>query len=96
MHHITRQILEQAVQEQERNHRFDTHEVIKAVMRLAPQDYVRELYNYVESEDPFKPVHGAIGSELAQMQGVLRQQHNKVESMNVRGQMSLAETWERI
>jgi hypothetical protein len=95
MDYITRQILAQAVQAQESN-RFDTHDVIRAVMRLAPQEYVYELYHYVDTEDPFKPVHGAIGSELAQMQGLLIQQHDKVETMNVRGQLSPVETWERI
>jgi len=95
MNHITRQILEQAVQAQESS-RFDSHDVIRAVMRIAPQEYVRELCDYVDTSDPFKPVHGAIGSELAQMRGIVRQQHNKVQTMNVRGELSPVETWERI
>jgi len=95
MRYIDRQILMRAVQEQ-LSARFDTHDVIRAVMRIAPQEYVRELYEYVKTEDPFKPVHGAIGSELAQMQGMVRQLHRKVETMNIRGQLSPAEEWERI
>ena len=95
MNHITRQILEQAVQTQESS-QFDSHDVIRAVMRIAPQEYVRELYDYVDTPDPFKPVHGAIGSELGQMQGIVRQQHNKVQTMNIRGELSPVETWERI
>lgn len=95
MQYIDRQILTRVVQEQESG-RFDTHDVIRAVMRMSPQEYVRELYHFIDTEDPFKPVHGGIGAELAQMGGVVRQLHSKRETMNIRGQMSPAEEWERL
>ena len=95
MQYIDRQILIQAVNAQDSN-RFDTHDVIQIVMRDNPQDYVRELYHHIDSSDPFKTVHGAIGRELAQMQGVVRQLYRKAGTMNVRGNISPAEEWERI
>jgi uncharacterized protein with ATP-grasp and redox domains len=94
MQFITREILIQSIQSQDGS-QFDTHEVIKGVMRIAPQEYVRELYEYVNTEDPFKPVHGQIGAELSRMTDVVRQLYTKEKSVNIRGQESPAEVWER-
>lgn len=91
MNFLADDVLRQAVEPQDRT--FDTHDVIHQVIRLFPQEYVRELFRYVDTDDPFKPVHGQIGQRLATLNSI--EQRGKTTSLNIRGVESVCESWRR-
>jgi len=46
---------------------FDSHEIILAVARDNQQDYVHDLYRWVNSEAPFKRLHSQLGKRIKEI-----------------------------
>jgi hypothetical protein len=83
MQHITLDMLRISVDAMKDT--FDSHEVIRYLMRAYPQEYVRELYSRVLLPDPILTTHSEIGRALARL-GTL-EKTARVESRNVRGEV---------
>ena len=96
MKYLIPEIME-AVVAQISDREFDSHTVIRELMRRHPQAYVRELYEHRENEDPIHVTHAQIGRILTQLKSIKKL--NRVDSPNVRSQ-DLGGTenqrWERI
>lgn len=73
---------------------FDSHAVIQDLMTHHPQDYVRELYENVQSADPIWATHFAIGRALEQIPGI--EKDVRVSSVNVRGQVTQNQQWRKL
>ncbi len=97
MEHITDDVLRRAVANLSRP-RFDSHELFRAIMRVAPQAYALELYRCAEVDDPFVPLHLQIAQRLANpaLNDVARATGDKQESTNIRGLESPCEVWETV
>ncbi|HYO68272.1 MAG TPA: hypothetical protein VEU33_19545 [Archangium sp.] len=67
------------------NDTFDSHEVIRHIMRAYPKEYVRELYSRVLLPDPILTTHAEIGRALGRLEMI--EKTNRVDSRNVRGEM---------
>jgi hypothetical protein len=90
---ITDGVLGEAIQEQE-NDEFDTHDVIFWISRNRPRPYVQDLYLALQDDgDPFVSLHTAVGRRLAALTDLVRQQHRKRRSANVRGEITECEVW---
>ena len=96
MQHITDAVLRRAVLEIPVN-RFDSHDLYKAIMRVAPRAYAFELYRCADSDDPFEKLHPQIARRLAthDLHDLCRQTYQKQISQNVRGQDTRCEVWEK-
>jgi len=93
---ITDAILEEAVRAQPTDE-FDTHDVIFWISRNQPRPYAQDLYLGLQDDnDPFVSLHTAIGRRLAALGGIVRQQHRKRRSPNVRGGVDACEVWQRV
>jgi len=96
MVHISDAILQSAVDAIPEG-RFDSHRVIRQVMRIRPQEYVRELYERVSQKDPIRSTNAEIGKALAQL-GTIKKL-DKIQSSNVRSEPSEDtdnQAWERL
>lgn len=93
---ITDAILEEAVRAQATDE-FDSHDVIFWISRNRPREYVTDLHAALgDAGDPFVNLHTAVGRRLAALPNLLRQQHRKRRSMNVRGEETECEIWQRV
>jgi hypothetical protein len=89
MPHISKQMLIDAADAMPRQ--FDTHDLIEALQRSNPQEYVRDLYRFVHHADPFTSLHAEIGRRLL---GVISlEKIRKVRGRNVRGRISASQQW---
>jgi len=96
LNHITDTILGEAVQAQP-DDEFDTHCLINWICRHRPREYAVDLHAaLVDDGDPFVSLHTAIGRRLAALPSIVRQQHRKRPSMNIRGESSPCEVWRRV
>ena len=91
MNHLTDAILAGAVPGLPNT--FDSHELIRAVMTTHPQEYVRELYNQVNADDPIQSAHAAIGLALHRIPSIAPTR--RVNSVNVRGQTTENQEWQK-
>lgn len=97
MTYLTDEILRQAVEEQTKNE-FDTHDLIFTLMTDFPHDYIRQLHECLDHEDPFIKLHTRIGQRLArkELHGTLKQFHKKRRSRNCRGKDDECEMWAKV
>lgn len=64
---------------------FDSHDVIRILMRDNPCDYVRHLYAQLHTQDPIQQGNALIGRMMSEKAGNLRiQKTTKVGSPNLR------------
>ncbi|MGE6761933.1 hypothetical protein ACQKGO_28225 [Corallococcus interemptor] len=63
---------------------FDSHDVIRRIMRAHPQEYVHELYSRIHLSDPILTTHAEIGRALGRLGTI--EKNDRVESRNVRGE----------
>jgi hypothetical protein len=99
MQHLTDQILANAVATiiaRQNRLDFDTHELIRVIMRLNPKEYVAELYLWVHTDDPIIVAHSQIGIALANHSVPGIKSAGRHASLNVRGENTQCEIWERI
>ncbi len=82
MNHITEEMLRSSVQAMP--DQFDSHDVIRHIMRTWPRLYVHELYSREQLKDPIMATHAEIGRALARL-GLL-EKTDRLESRNVRGE----------
>jgi hypothetical protein len=95
LQHISDAILGQAAAAQPADE-FDSHDVIFWVSRNRPREYAADLNAALADDgDPFVNLHTAIGRRLASLPQ-LAQQHRKRVSMNVRGEQTECEVWQRV
>ena len=73
---------------------FDSHDFIKQIMTIAPQAYVKELNRFVDRPDPITIAHAQIARWLHSFTTV--KSSGKVVSINVRGQETSNEQWEKV
>jgi hypothetical protein len=73
---------------------FDSHAVIRGLMTIYPQEYVREEYTNVSNPDPIRETHRQIGIVLLGVPSI--RPTRKVNSPNVRGPITENQKWEKI
>lgn len=73
---------------------FDSHAVIRGIMTVFPQEYVREEYANIDSPDPIRETHRQIGVALVSVP-VIRPTR-RVNSPNIRGPVTENQEWEKI
>ena len=97
MVYLTDEILRRVVQEQSEDI-FDSHDLIFTLMTDFPHDYVRQLHECLDHEDPFIKLHTRIGRRLAskELSDALKQLHRKRRSKNCRGKDDECEIWEKV
>lgn len=97
MYYITDYVLRIAVADIA-DSRFDSHDLYRAIMRVAPRAYARELYRCVDDDDPINRLHREVAQRLAmpELSGLCRQRHEKRTSLNIRGQRTLCEVWDKV
>jgi hypothetical protein len=98
MEYLTDDILESAIRLQRRRI-FDTHDVCFTLMTDFADDYIRELYQCLESsQEPFVKLHTDIAKRMASrdFRHVVRKHGGKHESMNCRGKKDECQVWEII
>lgn len=91
MNHITLPMLVDAVAAQ--GAVFDSHAIIRWLMTNYPQEYVRDLFECVASDDPIQTAHAQFGLALHEVPGI--RPDSKVKSMNVRGQVTENQQWRK-
>jgi len=96
MAHLTDEILRGAVERQLKDE-FDTHDLLSTLMTDFGLDYVRQLDECVEHEDPFVKLHTRIGRRLAsnELNDAVQQLHKKRRSKNFRGNIDACEIWRK-
>jgi hypothetical protein len=72
---------------------FDSHQVIRGLMIVYPQEYVRELYECVADPDPILAAHAAIGQSLYDVPGI--EAAGEVKSVTVRGTIAKNKLWRK-
>lgn len=72
---------------------FDSHAVIRGLMTLFPQEYVREEYANVGNPDPIRETHRQIGIALLGVPGI--RPTRRVNSPNIRGPVTENQEWEK-
>ncbi|MFL5352997.1 hypothetical protein [Archangium sp.] len=82
MNYITVEMLRSSVEAMP--DQFDSHAVIRHIMRTWPQLYVHELYSRERLPDPIMATHAEIGRALARLGSL--EKTDRVESRNVRGE----------
>jgi hypothetical protein len=92
MEHLTEEIFQIAINSMESS--FDSHEIIKFIMKNYPREYVLDLCGYSNNDDPILVMHQQIGRKLAR-QNTIRS-NGEVKSENIRGGKTLNEKWTRI
>lgn len=93
MDHITPDMIRVSVDAM--NDTFDSHEVIRYIMRAYPQEYVRELYSRVLLSDPILATHAEIGRALGRLETI--EKTARVESRNVRGEVDTGnQEWKKL
>jgi hypothetical protein len=88
---LTDEILGEAI-EQMSNPTFDSHEIIRHLMRRHPREYATDLH-MTAGQDPIQTLHATIGRRLTSF-GVI-EKTGSVKSMNVRGEVSDNEGWRK-
>jgi hypothetical protein len=73
---------------------FDSHDVIRVIMTNNPQEYVRELYEWKDADDPIQAAHADIGESIRAVEGVVPT--CKVDSMNIRGRVTKNQQWRKL
>jgi hypothetical protein len=93
MDHITPDIIRASVNAM--NDTFDSHAIIRYIMRAYPQEYVRELYSRVLLPDPILTTHAEIGRALGRVEAI--EKTARVESRNVRGEVDTEnQEWKKL
>lgn len=97
MTHITDVVLRRAVADLPRG-RFDSHDLFRAIMRVAPQEYALELERCANMNDLFEKLHPQIARRLAEsdLTDVARATGHKQVSTNIRGRESRCEVWDTV
>jgi hypothetical protein len=90
-HSITDDILQSITSELAEE--FDSHDVIFAIMRRHPREYVTDLYGFVSSPDPILSLHASIGQRLLRIDTLTPTK--RVKSRNVRGEENENQQWRR-
>jgi len=72
---------------------FDSHDVIRGLMTVFPQEYVREEYANVGNPDPIRETHRQIGIALLGVSGI--HPTRKINSPNIRGPVTENQEWEK-
>ena len=72
---------------------FDSHAVIRGLMTVFPQEYVREEYTNVGNPDPIRETHRQIGIALLGVPG--SRPTRRVNSPNVRDPVTENQEWEK-
>jgi hypothetical protein len=72
---------------------FDSHAVIREMMRRYPQQYTTDLFGHVENKDPILSFHSTIGVRLTRFEDIERTR--RISSDNVRGQKTENQEWRR-
>jgi hypothetical protein len=87
---ITDEILGEAVQHMPPT--FDSHDVIRDLMRHWPREYASDLCASVGA-DPILTLHSTIGTRLSSFDTI--EKAKKVKSMNVRGEYNENQEWRK-
>ena len=97
MVYLTDEILRRTVANQTEDE-FDSHDLIFALMTDFPHDYVRQLNECLDHEDPFVKLHTRIGRRLAskELNNALKQLHRKRRSRNCRCKDDECEVWAKV
>lgn len=93
MKHLTDTILEAAISNIDEA-KFDSHRLIRELLTRYPQEYARELFEFVNSKDPIQDLHKEIGLSLKKLSCI--KANGKVSSLNIRGKMSENEEWIKV
>ncbi len=93
MQYLTGSILNDTVNAIQ-NQRFDSHELIRMLMRRYPKEYVRELHANINADDPIQTTHAQIGRSLLDVSTIRSIGRNL--SPNIRGETTECEKWEKI
>lgn len=77
---------------------FDTHDVIRILMRDNPSDYVSHLSGYPLTQDPIQQGNAGIGRMMSKNAAILRiQKTSKVNSPNLRNpEATQNQQWKKI
>jgi hypothetical protein len=73
---------------------FDSHRAIRFILTRYPQEYAKELFALVHDTDPIQALHAEIAMCLHDVPGI--RPTRKVVSMNIRGQETPNQQWEKI
>lgn len=92
MNRVSEAILVEAVAAMERT--FDSHAVIRFVMRAYPREYVIGLNEHVASLDPIMQGHAQLAKRLHSVTSI--RGTRVVKTMNVRGEVTENHEWEKI
>jgi hypothetical protein len=71
---------------------FDSHCVIRQVMKRHPREYATGLHG-TAGQDPILTLHATIGSRLSSFETI--EKTRKVKSVNVRGEEADNQEWRR-
>jgi hypothetical protein len=94
MKHVTDTLLIEVIQGLPKT--FDSHELLQALARLHPHEYVRELAEKLETDDPILQAHADIASQLNRPPfEALVEKGGRVSSPNLRGQTTQNQQWHR-
>jgi len=78
-------------------HLGHSYDILETLMRDAPKEYVRHLYDFVDNDDPITVAHSEIGVRF--VNAPLNEFFEKVGTIrvrNVRGGYSNVAAWRRI
>lgn len=87
---VTDDILREAIAAQPVD--FDSHAVIRQIMRLAPRAYADDLAA-TNGDDPIRAYHASIGRRLLQRTDI--EATRKARSRNVRGENTANQGWRK-
>jgi hypothetical protein len=78
-------------------HLAHSYDILEALMRDAPKEYVRHLSEYLDSDDPITIGHSDIGSRFAHPPlSEFFEKLGTIRVRNIRGGYSNVATWRRI
>jgi hypothetical protein len=73
---------------------FNSHEFILQLAQDYQALYIRALYEYVDSSNPFMTTHGVLAQALHQFDSLIERIDNK-SSKNIFGESSMAVVWRK-
>lgn len=72
---------------------FDSHALIFRAMQQYPQEFTRDLYLFIGSDDPIQQHNAAFGKRLLGIDSI--EPTRRVPSMNMRGETTDNQEWRR-
>lgn len=75
---------------------FSTHELIIALAKNHQHDYIRELYEAIDSERPFQNLHAKIGKYLKTLEGLVVLVKEDYRDKDIFGQSSENGLWRKL